>query len=179
MFCALNSRSPRAVASSATASNSAGDVWPAVANAHAVLASSCALNSRSPRAVASSAIASNSAGDAWPAVANAHAVMEMFCALNSRSKLTDPSASPFQSAVVAGRLRTPSFANAHAVRAKCTGRRIRPRLRCSSWHGSSSKPFRAGFALSLCAALAKPVHHSTSCPAPKLSPRLSRARSKS
>eukprot|EP00964_Phaeocystis_antarctica_P048507 scaffold28083_cov58-Phaeocystis_antarctica.AAC.2 len=60
------------------ASSSAGAGWPAVANAHAVLASPCGVKSRS-RGAAATAIASSSAGAAWAAVANAHAVLARAC----------------------------------------------------------------------------------------------------
>eukprot|EP00965_Chrysotila_dentata_P010869 353437-Pleurochrysis_carterae.AAC.1 len=56
----------------ASASNSAGDEWPAVANAHAVFERPCGLNWPILAADAR-ASASNSAGDEWPALANAHA----------------------------------------------------------------------------------------------------------
>jgi len=80
----LNSRS-RGTAAAAIASSSAGAVWSAVANAHAVLASPCGMNSRS-RGTAAAAIASSSAGAAWSAVANAHAVLASPCGMNSRSR---------------------------------------------------------------------------------------------
>ena len=73
--CGLASFSPRAATSLAIALSSAGAGWPAVAYAHAVLASPWSEYFPS-RGAASSAMPWSSAGAAWPDVAYAHARLE-------------------------------------------------------------------------------------------------------
>ena len=66
----------------ANAANSDASLWHAVANAHAVLASSCGMKSPMHRCAAV-ANAANNDSSFWLAVANAHAVLARACGMKS------------------------------------------------------------------------------------------------
>ena len=65
--------------------NSDASNWPAVANAHAVLANFCGLKSPTRRSAAL-ANAVNSVVSGWLAIANAQTVLASYCAMNSHMR---------------------------------------------------------------------------------------------
>ena len=117
---------------------------PAVANDHAVFASSCGLNVEvaQPQHRRRRAIASSSAGARWAALANDHAMLARACGSSGRSRaaVAPPRRRSRRAAPSAGAL-WPAVANAHAVLASSCGLKSRrPRRTAASATAAKSAP---------------------------------------